>query len=363
MLGLAHRGFALRDPRQHLANTLRDAGYSTALAGFQHVTPLNPESESAIRACGYDLLRPDSGHAEEVAMRFLDGAPRQPFFLDVGFIETHRLDKQGFNPEGAQGDSRYCRPPDPLPDTPETRADMADYSVSAQRLDSKIGLVLDALERNNLRSSTVVIYTTDHGLPFPAMKCSLTDAGMGVALIMSGPGGFTGGRVCDSLVSHLDLFPTLCGLAEIAPPPWLEGRSLLPIANNDRAEIRTDVFAEVNYHVAYEPQRAVRTKRWKYIRRFGENGRPVLPNCDNSPSKRLWVENGWRERAVPGEQLYDLLFDPHEAANRAVEPDAAPILADMRTRLERWMRQTHDPLLTGPIPAPPNAMVGDPGAD
>lgn len=305
MLGLAHRGFGLRDPGQHLANTMRDAGYRTVLAGFQHVTPLNPESPSAVRACGYDQLRPDSGHAEEVAVRFLDDIPPEPFFLDVGFIETHRLDKQAFNPEGVQGDSRYCLPPSPLPDTPEVRADMADYSVSAQRLDRKIGAVLDALERNGLRSSTLVIYTTDHGLPFPVMKCSLTDSGTGVALIMRGPGGFVGGRVCDSLVSHLDLFPTFCELAKIDPPTWLQGHSLLPLARDERAQIRSEVFAEVNYHVAYEPQRAMRTSRWKDIRRFDSYEHPALPNCDNSPSKAFWVEHGWRDRHISAEQLHD----------------------------------------------------------
>ncbi len=104
--------------------------------------------------------------------------------------------------------------------------------------------------------------------------------------------------MCDALVSQVDLFPTLCDLLEINPPAWLQGRSLLPLVRGEAPEIREAVFSEINFHVAYEPQRAVRTQRWKYIRRFDGRTRPVLPNCDDSPSKSLWIENGWRERPV-----------------------------------------------------------------
>ena len=63
-------------------------------------------------------------------------------------------------------------------------------------------------------------------------------------------------------------------------------------------ELHDAIFAEVNYHVPYEPQRCVRTSRWKYIRRYpplGEFGRPVLANCDDGPSKDVWLRYGWSE--------------------------------------------------------------------
>jgi N-sulfoglucosamine sulfohydrolase len=116
----------------------------------------------------------------------------------------------------------------------------------------------------------------------------------------------------------------------------------------------------VTYHAAYEPMRAVRTQRWKYIRRFGGRLRPVLPNCDDSPSKTLWLKHGWRERDLPEEELYDLAFDPNEACNVAGRPELAAALEEMRARLDRWMRATDDPLLHGPVPAPRGAQVNDP---
>lgn len=350
MIGLAHRGFRLNDEQQHLAYVLRDAGYTTVLCGQQHVTQ-DPH------ATGYShILETGNTHAAEVApaaAHFLQNNPPTPFFLDVGFFETHRDFPDG-------GDGRYVQPPRPLPDTPEVRQDAAAFFASARALDEGVGQVLAALEASGQADNTLVLYTTDHGPAFPGMKCTLTDHGIGVALILRGPGGFSGGKVSDALISHLDIYPTLCDLIGIARPGWLEGHSILPLARGNTHAVREAVFAEVTYHAAYEPQRAVRTDRYKYIRRYGEPRGPVLPNCDDSPSKELWLRHGWAEQIQPEEQLYDLIFDPNESRNLAADPHHAATLADLRQRLETWMEVTEDPLRHGPVAAPPGARVNDP---
>jgi arylsulfatase A-like enzyme len=369
MLGLAHRGFSLYDYRQHIVHTLRQVGYGSTLIGVQHVAP-NAE------VIGYDRVIPlegrDAAHVTSAAVEFLDGAPREPFFLSVGFVETHRE----FRAPGPEEDARYCLPPHPLPDTPQTRQDMAAFKASARVLDEGIGAVLDALQVNGLADRTLVICTTDHGIAFPGMKCNLTDHGIGVMLILSGPfdgvhpeqgrgtqgepGGFVRGRVCDALVSHIDLFPTVCDLLDVEPPPWLQGQSMMPLIRGEAEQINRQIFAEVTYHAAYEPQRAVRTPRWKYIRRFDERQSPVLPNCDDSLSKDVWLQHGWRDRPPALEQLYDLVFDRNETHNLAADPSIAEVLDEMRSRLDRWMRATNDPLLRGPVSAPGGARVNDP---
>jgi arylsulfatase A-like enzyme len=237
---------------------------------------------------------------------------------------------------------------------------MAAFKSSARVLDQGIGAVLDAVEQAGLADNTLIICTTDHGIAFPGMKCNLTDHGIGVMLIMRGPGGFVGGQVCDAMVSHVDLFPTLCDLLEIPNPPWLQGKSMMPLIRGQASEIHEAIFAEVTYHAAYEPQRAVRTRRYKYIRRYGERTRPVLPNCDDSLSKEVWLTNGWPDYEVAREQLYDLVFDPNEAHNLAQDPSLAQVLGEMRQRLETWMRATDDPLLSGDVPAPTGARINDP---
>jgi hypothetical protein len=85
----------------------------------------------------------------------------------------------------------------------------------------------------------------------------------------------------------------------------------------------------------------------------------VLPNCDDGLSKSIWLEYGWKEQRVEPEQLYDLVFDPNETRNMVRDESAGKALSDMRTRLDRWMRETSDPLLKGPVPAPPGAVVND----
>src|SRR5262249_61964175 len=99
---------------------------------------------------------------------------------------------------------------------------------------------------------TPLVSTTDHGLAFPTMKCNLTAHGMGFSLIMRGPGGFSGGKVCDAMVSHIDLFPTICDLLEIERPAWLQGKSMLPLVRGSAKEIRDEGFAEGRSHASYE---------------------------------------------------------------------------------------------------------------
>ena len=357
MLGLANRNFVLTDFKKHIIHTLKPAGYSTALAGIQHLAGTQLYRGAA--EIGYDqILTAEAGQAHLAAVDFLRDRPRQPFFLTVGFFETHREFplRHDVNPA-------YMQPPLPLPDTPRIRQDMANYAAMARTLDDKIGLVLRALDAAGLREDTLVIYTTDHGLAFPGMKCNLTDAGIGVALIMRGPGVFGGGKAIDAMVSHIDIFPTLCDLLDIDRPEWLQGVSMLPLLRGESDSIRDQVFAEVNYHAAYEPMRAVRTDRWKYIRRYDNRIAPVLPNIDDSLSKDDALMRGFGQRAPAREQLYDTYFDPHECSNLIDQSHVAPHLQDLRDRLDRWMRETDDPLLRGHVPAQPDAQLNDPDGD
>jgi arylsulfatase A-like enzyme len=361
MMGLTHRGWLLNDYRQHLIHTLHAAGYTSALVGVQHVAP---EPGGAARIGYRELLPTQSAKAEHVApaaVAFLERPHDQPFFLSVGFVETHLLPgPTAFGYEG--GDPRYAAPPAPLPDTPRTRRDMADYRMAAQALDRGMGEVLAALERSGQADNTLVVCTTDHGLPLPGMKGSLSDHGLGVMLMMRGPGGFSGGKVSDALVSQIDLFPTLCDLLELPPPSWLQGRSLMPLIRGETEDVNDAVFGEVTHHVAYDPQRAVRTKRYKYIRRFGERVHPVLSNTDDSLAKDEWLGHGWQGRERPFEGLFDLVFDPQEGENLALDVAHGAVLAEMRGRLERWMKDTSDPLLEGPVLVPPGTKEKSPDA-
>lgn len=357
--GLVNRGFELRDRHKHLAYTLKSVGYHTEVIGCHHVVrdPLT---------CGYDhyvdtrrrvgtITDIDSETAAE-AKKFLESPPTKPFFLSVGFFSTHRR----YPEPGPEDDPRYCQPPIPIPDTPEARRDMAAYTASVRVLDKCVGKVMKALESEGISEDTLVICTTDHGISFPKMKCYMTDHGIGVMLIIRGPSGFAGGKVIDALTSQIDLYPTLCDLLGVDPPDWLEGRSIMPVMNGEADEVNECVFAEMNYHAAYEPIRAVRTKRWKYIRRFGEYRKPIPSNVDEGLGKELFLTHGWTEQTLPAEEMYDLVFDPTESCNVAGKPEFQTVLSEMRQRLDEQMKNTDDPILLGPIPLPAGAFVSEP---
>ena len=125
--------------------------------------------------------------------------------------------------------------------------------------------------------------------------------------------------------------------------------SLLALLRGETASVREEIFAGSTWHAAYEPQRAVRTERHKYIRRWGDRHTPVLPNTDDGPSKDLLLRYGWAEREIPAEQLYDLVFDPNEANNLARDPACAAIArGPARAPARHWMRDTEDPLAGRP---------------
>jgi N-sulfoglucosamine sulfohydrolase len=366
MLGLAHRGFRLENPDRLMTHALRRAGYITAIAGLQHVLPYDDPDWPGL--LGYDQLlnHPHGGYpqlesVDSAAVDFLKSPPSAPFFLDVGFFETHRHGNALFqaNAAGPAGDPRFVQPPAPLPDRPAVRADVADFADSAALLDGRIGRVLDALDASpGMAERTLVICTTDHGPAFPGMKCTLSDAGTGVMLIVRGPGGFAGGLAIDAMVSHLDIFPAIRDLAGL-DASGLEGQSLLPLVRRETTEIHDELFGEMTFHVVYEPQRSVRTQRWKYIRRFDDRRSAVAPNVDDGLTKSDLLANGWHRRPRPAEMLFDLILDPTESNNLVTDPAAESALTEMRRRLDEWMRQTADPLLRGPVPLPPKAVTTD----
>jgi N-sulfoglucosamine sulfohydrolase len=353
MMGLAHRGWSLNDYSHHLVHTLRDVGYRSVLIGEQHIA----KEPSVI---GFDqVFKVPTTLVDTVAplaMDVLRDPPDDPLFLSVGFFETHR---DWIGP-GSVRDHFYCQPPHNLPDVPPVREDMAAFKASARKLDQGVGDVLDALDTSPLADDTLVIFTTDHGMPFPGAKATLYDRGLGVMLIMRGPGGFSGGKVVDSMVSHIDIFPTICDLIGVDRPPWLQGESLMPIVRRETHEVRSHLFAGSTWHAAYEPQRAVRTKRFKYIRRYGDRRRPVLPNTDDGPTKDYLLAHGWGKVEIAPEQLYDLLYDPNEARNLVDDDAYARTLDELRGELDRWMDETADPLRAGHVDPPAGVEVNDP---
>ena len=368
MFGLASTkwNYTLNDYSRHMVRFLRRQGYRTALAGVQHVA--RPPLADPKEVLGYErFLNHEPTRHEEfdpdrtvpAAVDYLSEPHDEPFFLSVGFVQPHRFGQgdhrvfsQTIPEEPPDIDDRYCRPMPHLPDTPTTRRETANFKMGVEIADRQMGAVLDALDASGLRDSTLVICTTDHGPGFPDMKCTLTDRGTGVMLILRGPEwtGFTGGNVCDAMVQHMDLYPTVCELLELDPPDWLQGASLMPLVGDEVDEIHEMIFTEQSWHGDYRPLRAMRTKRHKYIRRFDVNAKRGV---DRGPAQAAWEELGWQEMPQAEEELYDLMFDPNETNNLADRPGHEVVLDELRGHLQKWLEDTDDPVLTDSVPGPP----------
>jgi arylsulfatase A-like enzyme len=260
---------------------------------------------------------------------------RSRLFSKTRFYDPERLDW------------RYTAPPPFLPDLPEIRKDMESFRVGVGIMDDYMGRALFALEQHGLAQDTLVMVTTDHGIEFPGGKMTLTDQGTGVMLMVRGPGGFAGGRVIESLVSHLDIYPTLCELLGIVAPAGLRGYSLLPLVRGETAAVRDHVATEQTWHGnRLDPLRAIRTERHKLILRHLER-----PACrQDGPSTAVMEAAGYYERGCAQEELYDLYLDPWERHNCAQDPGYAETLEDLRTRLHAELRASNDPFLSGEFP-------------
>lgn len=355
MIGLAHRGFALNDYSKHLAQFLGRQGYETVLCGVQHVA-------AKAETIGYHKVfsakgvsngaEQDRANARHAAA-YIKNVGDKPFFLSVGLINTHRKYPEidpSINPN-------YVVPPSPLYDTPETRKDMAAFMTSAMIADGCFGTVLDAIRESGHEDDTLVMYTTDHGIAFPEMKCNLYDTGIGISLILKYPGNPRMGQAVDALVSQLDIFPTLCDFTGAEKPDWLQGVSLLPLLTGQTDKVHDEIFSEVTYHAAYEPMRCVRTERYKLIRHYSPDDRRVPANVDDSPSKTFLAEHGYLEKRRAMEMLFDLYLDPNERVNLVGDPEYRGVYDDLTGRLDRWQAETNDPVLAGYVPKPKGAIA------
>ncbi|MCB1236064.1 MAG: sulfatase [Verrucomicrobiae bacterium] len=365
MLGLMHRGFRLRDPARTLPAFLQSIGFETVLAGIQHLQPgadlrgydrrLN-RVESMTQQGWVDWAAHDRGVAAGAAAYLAKKPKDGPFFLDCGFWFPHRP----FPAPDADIDPETAVPPPGIPDTPATRRDMAGFLTAVRHLDRCCGVVLEALESSPHADDTLVIFTTDHGPAFPGYKCNLTASGTGVALMLRIPGRTPARKTIDALVSQVDLFPTLGEALGVGLPDWpLAGRGLAPLLNGGENSIRDEVFAEVTYHAGYEPMRSIRTATHSLVKIFDDDLSPVPANVDDSAAKDALVAGGWLERSREWVRLFDLRDDSAETRNVAEDPGYAAVRKQLEARLEVWMKETGDPLLAGPIAAPPGSYVND----
>jgi len=325
-------------------------GYNTYLFGHQH--EYNYEDEAEMAKIGYKYAYYHTWDCDEVAdmaCRFFkeEARYRQPFFASIGYKEVHRNYGTEYDPEILD----KIKVPGFLPDLEIVRKDIATFYRTIQRADEATGRILQAIKESGLEESTLIFFTTDHGPEFPRAKMTLYDPGIKVALIMKYPGVLEAGRRVKELVSNVDIFPTILEAIGIPIPENVQGRSFWPLLVGGEYEPREEVYAELTWHTLYDPMRAVRTRRYKYIKNF-RPGWPIL--MGGPPAQRYGAEmiEKYYGQPRPEEELYDLEKDPWERENLVERPEYEKIRDELRARLMRFLEETKDPLLQGPVPHP-----------
>ncbi len=347
---------------------LRDAGYYTALSGKHHMTFEAPAPGESPPPAPFDHVDAgkapgnSGGHANWV--KVLHERPKdKPFFLWFAALDAHR-DWDGDNewqPElyGPKHAPAAVRVPAYLHDDATTRADLASYYNEVTRFDHYVGRVVAALEKEGTLANTLILVMADNARAFPRAKTRLHDSGMKTYFIAHWPAGLAQpGKSSASLVSAIDIAPTVLTAAGAPIAPTMQGVSFLPVLQNPAATVRQHVFSEHNWHDYEAHGRAVRSEGFLYLR----NHRPAQPWQGPADSVRGPSHQALRTaRAAgplppaqadiflaprPSEELYDTGTDPLQLQNLAADPTHRLTKVRLAKLLTDWSDATGDTVPT-----------------
>jgi uncharacterized sulfatase len=310
---------------------------------------------------------------------FLAKKPKEkPFCFWYGCTEPHRAFDKGAGLKAGKKLEDALVPPF-LPDTPEIRSDLLDYCVEIERFDRDLGEMLRLLEAAGELDNTLVVVTSDNGMPFPRAKANVYEHGTHLPLAVRWPARVKGGRVIDDFVSFIDFAPTFLEAASVQPAAAMTGKSFLHLLTADKQgrldPARDRIFTARERHSSARPDnlgypcRALRTYEYLYIRNFAPDRWPAgdprgaggdaagYYDIDGSPSKTFLIEHRdskeygrFFQLAVakrPAEELYDVKKDPANLVNLADRPEYAAVKQRLRGELEQYLKATQDPRVLG----------------
>lgn len=350
--GAAELHTSLPDDQVRFPKLLRDAGYHTVLSGKNHIAKLTETFEVISKGKG-------PGKSDDWVSLLQDRPKDKPFFAWFGSADAHRdwqIDETNhvYDPEKIEV-------PPFLFDGPKTRQDLADYYHEVTRTDTTMGQLVAELEKQGIEDNTYIIYMADNGRPFPRCKTRLYDSGIKTPFLMSCPGKIKP-AVVESIISSIDIGPTVLELAGVEKDKRMQGVSFVPVLKDPKAVTREIAFAEQNWHVFQAHQRMVRTGDFLYIK----NNFPKLQavSMESDPTfpagEELWEKNATGElndkqkdifqKPRPEEELYQVSDDPHQLTNLAGKKEFAGAIKDMRGLLSDWTKETGDTVPEKPTP-------------
>jgi len=303
-----------------------------------------------------------------------------PFCFWYTGYEPHRVYKQGIG-EQHEKDPSEVIVPKCLPDNSVVRNDILDYFTEVEWFDTQLDSMLQYLEKIGELKNTLVIVTSDNGMPFPRCKGNLYDMGTRMPLAIMWHNEVKGGRRVEDFVNLTDLAPTILEVAGVHVPEEMSGKSLMNILNSRKKGIvdsdRNHTLTGKERHAWVRqggrgyPMRAIRTSNFLYIINFKPNRWPagdpinaikndppvIYGDIDDSPTKQFMLDHredsniqklfqiGFEKR--PATELYDLRKDPGQLNNVAYDPVYKSIRDSLSQILMDELKQTDDPRILG----------------
>lgn len=311
---------------------------------------------------------------------FMDAAPKgSPWCFWFGSTEPHRAYeyRSGEN-KGGKSLKDIPKVPDFWPDDEIVRHDMLDYAFEVEHTDNHLGRMIAELEKRGQLDNTLIIVTSDHGMPFPRCKGYAYEDSNHIPLAIRWPTGMsTPGRVIDDFVNFTDIAPTILDFAGIAQNECgmmpITGESWRPILESDRTgqviserdhtligKERTDVGRPNDWGY---PIRGIVTSTHLFLKNYEPTRWPAgnpetgYTDTDASPTKTLILELGRKDRANPfwqlnfgmrpSEELYDLKLDASCTRNLAAESSQQSLIHQLRARMETELQSQNDPRMAG----------------
>lgn len=349
LMGLTHAPWwwRLHADEKHTAQILSENGYQTYLVGFNHVDPdpgrlgyqhvpeITDEGEPGITHAAIDLI--ESLNTET------------PVFIKIGYHLVHRRFTHG-----ADSVKGIFVPPY-LADTKDMREDLAEYQAQIHYFDQQVGEVLNALEKSEIAQNTVVVFTSDHGIPYPGAKWSVRRAGIQVPFIFYMPQSvFSGGKQFYDVFSNVDFLPTLLAFLNIDIPENIQGMNFMPfIEGKQKKGPRKYAYAQYTTDMKRDNlSRCVITEKYQLIRYF-DQGRTVRMPIDVHPQRfASHLERAQSSSPRPFAQLFNIQDDPYELEDLGGKKELQSVKNELSEKLLNWMKEVDDMLLKGPQKTP-----------
>ena len=350
LMGLTHAPWwwSFNEDEVHMAEWLKRNGYDTYLVGLQHVT------QGSIKELGYqEHLSPNRKAEETVAasIELIENRKGQekPFFAKIGFTEVHRSFDEG------KDTRKGVFVPPYLENTEKMKSDLSEFQGTINYLDNMVGIFLDVFYDSEIVENTLIVFTSEHGIPYPGAKWCIRKAGIEIPLIMYRPNTvFEGGRVVNEVMSNVDVLPTILDHANIDIPDRIEGVSFYGfLMGNTNKAPRKAAFSQYMPDMKRDNlSRSIITKQYHLIRYFSQGIAVDYPvNVD------LVEFAAHRERTAtkgtrPFYQLYDIKEDPYELNDIGSDPKMKAKAEKLSGKLLNWMKKVNDPILEGPFRSP-----------